>query len=202
MRVDNETWTNFKTQITTADPSFECDSKNYSGWCGSHHDCSDALSNLSDVTLAVNDTYKMSIPPAGYLFSKSSVNPDWNCVMAIRGGLGNKTEVQLGTYFLANYYTEFHYDNMTIGLGVNKFNSWNATVEPAASPSDDDSGLSTLALVMIILSCILGVIILIAAVYCCSQKSKGGASVTERDALLSKFNDEEEDEQPLHESLN
>lgn len=117
----------------------------------------------------------MEIPPAGYLFSQQSVNPAWKCVIAVRGGGTNETEINFGTYLLANYYSEFHYDNLTMGLAVNSKNSWNATIEYSDS-EDDDDGLSTFGVVMIVLSCLILICGLVGVLYYCGRKEKTGNS--------------------------
>lgn len=71
----------------------------------------------------------MTIPPLGYLFSDfdvSDLNPNWQCVVAIRGWKKDLHDVAFGTYLLANYYAQFDYDAMTVSFGMNTLNSWSA----------------------------------------------------------------------------
>jgi len=48
-------------------------------------------------------------------------------MIAIESGLqpGNVT---LGTYFMANFYAEFDYELLQVGLGINTFAAWNSTI--------------------------------------------------------------------------
>merc|ERR1712159_196787 len=138
MKVDNSSWTSFSTQLTSA--GFTCSNETVTGlgtgYCGIQKDCATVGKNLSNIVISINGT-NLQVTPSGYLVDGTASG--WKCVAAVMGGVAKNTEVQFGTYFLANYYAQFNYDNNTVSLAVNSLNSFNTTlVVPSDNSSDDD----------------------------------------------------------------
>jgi hypothetical protein len=131
MKVDDDIWSSFSSNFTNA--GFTCDETE----CGSTEECSSLYSGMEDIEVVFNST-AFFIPPSGYTYRKQSKNADWNCMIAIEPGL-KAGEVTLGTYFMANFYAEFDYDQLQVGLGINTFAAWNSSsignqtdIDPAA----------------------------------------------------------------------
>jgi len=68
------------------------------------------------------------IPPQGYTMRVA--NNDYKCTVAIKASYDDVNYV--GTYFLANYYTVFDYQNNTVSFAVNARAEWTAGIGNAA----------------------------------------------------------------------
>lgn len=131
MKVDDDIWNSFETNFTKA--GFTCNSTA----CGSTKECTSLYSGMENIEVVFNST-AFFIPPSGYTYRKQSLNQDYKCMIAIESGL-KSGQVTLGTYFMANFYAEFDYVQMTVGLGINTFAAWNATSIGNSSSIDPPS---------------------------------------------------------------
>jgi len=141
MKVDEYTWDNFKKLIAPSESEheeeeeednseeegkFEC----VDGVCFTEMDCEEAAEELDGKSfiVIVNETYHLSIPPAGYLVEVSEENSESKCMTNIIKDKSLSEKAIFGTSFLANFYAEFDYDAMTISLASNTLNGFNATI--------------------------------------------------------------------------
>ena len=132
---------------------------------------------MEDIEVVFNST-AFFIPPSGYTYRKQSKNADWNCMIAIEPGL-KAGEVTLGTYFMANFYAEFDYDQLQVGLGINTFAAWNSSsignqtdIDPA-SPQQ----MSTWAIIAIVFFSIVFLAIITLLIVTLVNKKKSAAKL-------------------------
>jgi len=151
------------------------------------------------------NTTTLTIPPQGYLMSgeNQTVNTNWTCLLAIRGGMPDGHPVVLGSYFLANFYAEFDYDKLAVNISPNAYSSWKSSVVYVGPSSDDDDsdGLSGGAIAGIVIGCLVGILILCGLFYYCYGKYAGKDSAKSRNVTYDKV-EEEDEENNLRESLN
>lgn len=196
-RVSNESFSNLTKALLKADKSFSCNET--SGWCGSTNECASA--SLPNLTITANTT-TLNIPALGYLMNGDMDGDSaWKCTLGIRGGMPAKHPVLLGTYFLANYYAEFDYDNLAVGLAPNAYSSWTSSVIYVPSSSDDDDdGLSSGAIAGVVIGCLVGIFLLCGLFYYCYGKYAGKDSAKTSHQTYDRVTDD--DEGQLRESLN
>jgi len=136
MTVSDTEWTALSKTFTAA--GFTCDA-NY---------CSSMTTTCADMTLkslylnidptnldnGSTSQTKFTIPPLGYTFRTQTYVIDAKCVVAITGG-AEAGKATLGTYFLANYYTEFDYSTSKISFSTNSKSAWTSTIQTVLTPT-------------------------------------------------------------------
>lgn len=201
MQIDETSYGTLNSTLNGA--GFSCNpitkkSTTGAGWCGTTQDCTTAAANLSSMTIGINST-KLMVAPAGYLVNnvKSLTgSSSWKCMVAIQGSNSvNASQVNLGTYFLANYYAQFNYDNNTVSLAASSVNSFNNTIVLPSDSSDDDDGLAGWAIFLIVLASLIVVALVLGLLYKMCGKKDG-------DEMARDSGVYEEKEQLLEESVN
>lgn len=199
MKIDATSYGTLNSTLSGA--GFSCNAisnKTGSGYCGTTSDCTTVAANLSNMYIAINGT-KLQVSPSGYLVNNDKSitgSSTWKCMTAVQGANITATQVYLGTYFLANYYAQFNYDNSTVSLAASSVNSFNNTIVVPSDSSDDDSdGLAGWAIFLIVLASLIVVALVLGLLYKMCGKKDG-------DEMARDSGVYEEKEQLLEESVN